>query len=380
MYNCSSVAIAIILAFLFPSSWPHPQCLDFQPPFQDRALSFCSEYADFGCCVPEDVAAIRERVESELAGLSSPELELCGDYLKNISCLVCSPYAAHLYETEGGGQPRAFPELCWSYCLEAYRSCRAPLLALLRLQPWEGGLVSATPLDEEELANDARAFCEYYIPEDSAYCYPQVLNGPDIDGFSTEQVGELGCLCGQPVASGLRNPLAAVHAGDGSGRLFIVEQIGVVRVLDGARNLLPQPFLDISSDVLTTSRKGDERGLLGLAFHPNYSVNGLFYVYYSTVLNNAHHSTVSEFRVNDSNVNIADASSERVLLTLEQPRSNHNGGQLLFHDGYLLVFLGDGGGGGDPYENGLDLYVSTILQFIVALFEQWHCFTAGALC
>ena len=345
---------SLVLALLFvSSSWAHPQCLDFQPPFEEREIFYCTEYADFGCCVTEKEPDIRDKVESELASFPEPERQLCGAYLKNISCLECSPYAAHIFETEGGGQSRAFPELCGSYCRESYRNCRAPLLALLNLRPWEDGLVSEQPQNEQELESDAETFCDFYIGEDSPYCYPQVLDGPNIEGFSTEQVGELGCLCGEPVASGLRNPLAAVHAGDGSGRLFIVEQIGVIHILDREGNLLPEPFLDIN--VLTTAREGDERGLLGLAFHPNHSQNGLFYVYYSSSVNAGHTSIVSEFQVNSTNANLSDTSYERVLLSLSQPFDNHNGGQLLFKDGYLLIFLGDGGLGGDPFGHALNL-------------------------
>ena len=344
---------AILLVLLLPPSLPHPQCLDFQPPFEESTLSYCTEYAAFGCCVSVDEADIRGKVDSVMAGLADSERQLCGEHLKNISCLTCSPYAAHIFETEGGGDPRAFPELCGSYCRDVYLSCRSALLALLDLRPWEDGLVSEQPQDLQELERDAETFCNRYIPEDSPYCYPRVLDGPEIDGFLTEQVGELGCLCGQPVASGLRNPVAAVHAGDGSGRLFIVEQIGVIHILDRERNLLPEPFLDI--DVLTTSRKGDERGLLGLAFHPNHSENGLFYIYYSISINNRHHSRVSEFRVNASNIDVWDPDSEHVLLSVSQPFSNHNGGQLLFKDGYLLVFFGDGGSARDPLGNGMNL-------------------------
>ena len=355
-----TVFVSLLLAtLLFPSS-PHPQCLDFQPPFQENSLSYCTEYSDFGCCVADGDEAARERVRGASANVSEAERQLCASYLKNISCVTCSPYVAHIYETEGGGEPQAFPELCGSYCVEAYRSCRAPLLEMLGLEPWEQGLVSREPENEEELARDAQAFCEHYILEDSPYCYPRVLDGPDIEGFSTEQVGELGCICGQPVATGLRNPLAAVHAGDGSGRLFIAEQIGVVRVLDRDNNLLPEPFLDIRSDVLTSSRKGDERGFLGMAFHPNHAENGLFYVYYSSRTDDSHHSIVSEFHVNEDDPNTANLTSQRVLLSLSQPRGNHNGGQLLFKDGYLLVFLGDGGGGGDPFQNALNLLVLTV--------------------
>ena len=289
-----------------------------------------------------------------LGKLSSDEEKLvCEEYIRNISCLSCSPYSAHIFDTEGGNAKREFPQLCNSYCVEAYTNCRLALMKLFNLFPWRDRLVKKHPKTQEQLENDARTLCDFYIPDDSPYCYPQVLDGPDLEGFSTEQVGELSCLCGQPVATGLRNPLAAVHAGDGSGRLFIVEQIGVIHVLDKERNLLPEPFLDI--DVLTSASKGDERGLLGLAFHPNHSQNGLFYVYYSTSIDRRHYSNVSEFRVNASNRDTWDPSSERVLLSLRQPFSNHNGGQLLFKDGYLLIFLGDGGSRADPFRHGLNL-------------------------
>ena len=133
------------------------------------------------------------------------------------------------------------------------------------------------PESDKGLTSEARVFCEHYFPADSPYCYPRVLDGPSLEGFSTEQVGKLGCIYGQPVASGLHNPLRAVHGGDRSG-LFVVEQIGA---LDRENNL-PQPFLDITPSILTSSNKGDGKGLLGLVFHPNHSANGLFYVYYST--------------------------------------------------------------------------------------------------
>ena len=350
------VLFLCVSSALLRASRGHPQCLNFQPPFADEGMSYCAEYKDFGCCTRRGDRLANTATTIALNKLtSSQDKQVCEDFLKNISCLTCSPYAAHIFDTEGRNMKREFPQLCRSHCVEVYTKCHLSLFRMFKLHPWRDGLVSKRPRDEEELASDARAFCEHYIPEDSAYCYPQVLNGPDIDGFSTEQVGELGCLCGQPVASGLRNPLAAVHAGDGSGRLFIVEQIGVVRVLDRARNLLPQPFLNITDRVLPISRTGDERGLLGLAFHPDYSSNGLFYVYYSTLISTRHHSRVSEFHVDASDPNQAVADSERVLFTVQQPFGNHNGGQLLFSDGYLLVFLGDGGAAGDPLGNGQNL-------------------------
>lgn len=146
-------------------------------------------------------------------------------------------------------------------------------------------------------------------------------------------------------AGGLERPVDIQPAGDGSGRLFIVEQPGRIRVLqDGA--LLPAPFLDI---VFEVGSSGNEQGLLGLVFHPQYAQNGRFFVNY-TDLNGD--TVIARFQVS-GDPNAADAASETRLLFVDQPRANHNGGALAFGpDGYLYIGLGDGGSQGDPNGNG----------------------------
>jgi glucose/arabinose dehydrogenase len=157
------------------------------------------------------------------------------------------------------------------------------------------------------------------------------------------------------VADGLTSPVTLVSAGDGSGRLFIVDQIGLIRVLSPDGTLLPAPFLDLRSRMVPLMAGFDERGLLGLAFHPDYASNGRFFVYYSAPLRPGapagydHTSTISEFRVSAANPNRADPASERILLQVDEPQFNHNAGTLLFGptDGYLYISLGDGGGADD---------------------------------
>jgi glucose/arabinose dehydrogenase len=145
------------------------------------------------------------------------------------------------------------------------------------------------------------------------------------------------------VASGLSQPVDIVHAGDNSGRLFIVLLGGQIRIYDGTQ-ILPTPFLNITS--LVTS--GGERGLLGMAFHPNYENNGYFYVNYTRTFNGKLETVIARYQVS-SDPNIANNASETILLIVEQDFSNHNGGQLHFGpDGYLYIGLGDGGGSGDP--------------------------------
>jgi|SRR5690554_3446170 len=168
----------------------------------------------------------------------------------------------------------------------------------------------------------------------------------------------------ESVASGFTRPLYVTHAGDGSGRLFVVEQGGIIWILqDGQR--LETPFLDVTDRVSPEARSGgySERGLLGLAFHPNYAENGVFFINY-TDLNGT--SITSRFTVSADDPNVADATSEQQLLVVEQPFANHNGGHLAFGpDGYLYVALGDGGSAGDPQNNAQNL--STLLGSILRL-------------
>ena len=148
-----------------------------------------------------------------------------------------------------------------------------------------------------------------------------------------------------PVATGLASPVFVTGARDGSRRLFIVEQAGTIRVMpdDGGPSSL---FLDIRSRV----RAGGEQGLLGLAFHPSYSTNRRFFVYYTRTADGA--IVIAEYAASSANPNVAD-TAERVLLMIPHPSfSNHNGGMLAFgSDGYLYIGVGDGGSGNDPFNN-----------------------------
>jgi glucose/arabinose dehydrogenase len=163
----------------------------------------------------------------------------------------------------------------------------------------------------------------------------------------------------EEVASGLRFPLYLTAPAGDTGRLFIVEKGGAIRIVkDGT--LLPTPFLDLTGRVST----GAEQGLLGLAFDPGYADNGRFVVHYTDVNGN---TVVSVFRVADGDPDHADPASETVVLTAEQPAVNHNGGQILFGpDGMLYVGLGDGGG--DAGESGQSLtdLLGAILRIDVA--------------
>jgi glucose/arabinose dehydrogenase len=160
------------------------------------------------------------------------------------------------------------------------------------------------------------------------------------------------------VASDLDQPVELVDPGDG--RLFLVEKPGLIRILQDGR-ILAAPFLDIRDRV---GSRGSEQGLLGLAFHPRYGENGLFFVDYTDTNGD---TAVARFRVS-SDPNRADPSSGRVLLHIDQPYPNHNGGEVAFGpDGYLYIGMGDGGSEGDPQGNGqrLDTLLGKLLRIDV---------------
>ncbi len=154
----------------------------------------------------------------------------------------------------------------------------------------------------------------------------------------------------EPVVSGLTRPVFVGHSGDGSGRLFIVEQAGRILIFNGSA-LLPQAFLDIQA--LVTS--GGERGLLGLAFHPQFAINRRFFVNYTRTQGTQLQTVVAEYQASTTDPNRANPTGQ-VLLSFDQPFSNHNGGFLGFGtDGYLYIATGDGGSAGDPQGNGQNL-------------------------
>ncbi len=160
----------------------------------------------------------------------------------------------------------------------------------------------------------------------------------------------------QLVEDGFVSPIGVVPIPDNSGRLIVIDQIGRLWVLDASGNKMPTPFIDLTSRMVTLSPGFDERGLLGVAFHPNYASNGRLFIYYNappraggptatTTWNNL--ARFSEFRIS-SNPNVVDMSSERVFLEIDDPQLNHNGGTLVFGpDGYLYISIGDGGAAND---------------------------------
>lgn len=161
----------------------------------------------------------------------------------------------------------------------------------------------------------------------------------------------------QLVADNFVSPIGVVASPDNTKRLFVIDQAGKIFIIDSNGTKLTTPFMDITSMMVTLNGGYDERGLLGLAFHPQFATNHRFFIYYqrppnaggptpSTNWNNL--SRISEFRTTAGNDNAADMTTERIILEMDDPQSNHNGGTIAFGpDGYLYIAIGDGGAAND---------------------------------
>ena len=160
-------------------------------------------------------------------------------------------------------------------------------------------------------------------------------------------------------------PIVVTHAGDGSNRVFVAEQEGIIKVFKNDQETEEATvFLDIEEHVVYRDDKNEE-GLLGFAFHPKFKQNGEFFVYYTSTEADLL-SKISRFRVSKDNPSVADPASEEVILRVPQPFWNHNGGTITFgSDGFLYIALGDGGSGNDPHGNGQNL--TTLLGSILRI-------------
>jgi glucose/arabinose dehydrogenase len=212
--------------------------------------------------------------------------------------------------------------------------------------------------------------------------------GPHDTATSTQRQA-LGPAVGlQFFADGCSAPVALVEPDDGSGRRFVVDQVGLIRIVTPAGELLEEPFLDLRPRMVSLNPAFDERGLLGLAFHPGFASNGRFFASYSAPLRPGgpegwhHTSHVSEFSISAIDPDRADHDSERLLVQVDQPQFNHNAGDIAFGpDGMLYIALGDGGGANDvglghtpDLGNGQDAtnLLGSILRIAVAAAEPYE--------
>lgn len=314
---------------------------------RDRKLSLdsgnevCHRFYPRVSCCPNRRAAFQILHRRDARTFSTNNTE-CSRLLEELRCARCSPNAQMLFHAPHGAaavptREPDLPALCHDYCREFYYTCRGHVPELFQA--------------------DVDEFCQYYSRRDGGLCFPDFQRGrrPDSNYLGDDKIEDLNrkhkhnCYCVQEVLSELRQPVAAVHCGDGSHRLFVLEKEGFVRILTHTMELLKEPFLDIHKLVQSGMKAGDERGLLSLAFHPNYRKNGKLYVSYTTnqerwaIGPHDHILRVVEYTVSRKNPNQVDTRTVRVLIEVAELHRKHLGGQLLFNpDGLLHIFLGDG--------------------------------------
>ncbi|XP_001367199.2 hedgehog-interacting protein isoform X1 [Monodelphis domestica] len=301
-------------------------------------------YPRLSCCSRIDSQSLLH-MESKIFSVTNNTE--CVKLLEEIRCAHCSPHSQNLFHSpervEASERELALPLLCEDYCKEFYYTCRGHIPGFLQ-----------TAADE---------FCFYYARKDGGLCFPDFprkqVRGPTSNYLDQmeeyDKVDEISrkhkhsCFCAQEIVSGLRQPVGALHCGDGSQRLFILEKEGYVKIFTPEGEILKEPFLDIHKLVQSGIKGGDERGLLSLAFHPNYKKNGKLYVSYTTnqerwaIGPHDHILRVVEYTVSRKNPQQVDVRTARVFLEVAELHRKHLGGQLLFGpDGFLYIFLGDG--------------------------------------
>ena len=319
MLRLSYLAFCVTLVVMFREIGSHPRCLTYNvaPSKLERGLYFCPSYdSEYGCCNDRRDWQISIRNKQIVKSFNLEKKSKCTKMLGEILCLECHPYAAHIFASEGNAKfdiTSATPGLCTDFCQEFFQECSD----VVQNYFWKTGKwipknnASYALKGSSDISKDD--FCRSIALPDIDYCYPSVQKvDKSILGSRDTQKTNNARICAELVASSLRNPLAAMHAGDGSNRLFVAEQLGEVHVFVNATRPFKEPFLDIKDKVLTTANYGDERGFLSLAFHPNYSTNGRVFVYYSAVSDGGvnatkskweHTTVLSEFRVSAENPN-----------------------------------------------------------------------------
>ena len=330
----------------------HPICIDSTFPFVRNGASFskCSQYNGAPTCISPDQESNRVK-EPQYPNQGANVPATCRQYFRNIACTIADQWSGHLFRAEGPGESLPVPKLCPQYCEALYDECSTVQMSH---SPFVKGSTSATTI-AAKFASKSQ-FCEQFAEE--LYCFsgqpytvppPQAFN-PSLD------------LCTERVISGGEPKVNMVPVPGYSDLMAIGDLEGRVQIYVVNNAASGQAFTVHSQllDILSKVRYGGEQGLLGLAMHKKIFDNGRFYVSFTcraagnTNCQNGD-SIVEEYRVlnpKDRSALQAAPSTRRRIIRVDQPFSNHNGGQVIFspnpNDPHMYFMLGDGGSGGDP--------------------------------
>lgn len=274
--------VVFLILTIFALSESHPQCLDFRPPYNPtRPLKFCERFSNYSCCNERQDKGLEYNYKYIAQTLQQKTFnksidKKCLDIVKDLMCLECHPYAAHVFDAERFSSKQSvfnkrrltFPGLCRNYCLNIFEQCKDIFLQMATTDKFYK-FVNSTNSTE---------FCSWAKISDENYCYPNAHTEKESNPKETYR----NKLCVEPFTRRyFANALVAVHSNDKTHRLFVGEQRGLVYVILPNRTTLEKPFLNITDKVVNSGNPWDERGFLGLVFHPQYKTNGRFFIYYS---------------------------------------------------------------------------------------------------
>lgn len=307
------------------------QCLDLLPPFVPTSpLQFCHKTSGYGCCTSEDDSELRNKffqIRNRVPRDQRPIRYNCLADMKGLLCARCSPDSADIFDGAidqyaKSSIARVFPGLCTDYCVEFYIRCADLVEHYLAVMGEPSNSSEVDKLNSLASGTEMPAFCEAVsLPaEQSESCYPGVN--------TTIEPLHADCVCLLPHDAIFQTPVALTNADDGSNRLFVVQQIGVVSIMHTDGTLYTQNFfLDIRDIFLENGDEFSQLGLLGLTFHPKFTdTRKLYVIYAANSSSSAMYVTVEEFRVSDVDPNIVDRSTSRVILRFRIETTKHAGG------------------------------------------------------
>ena len=316
-----------------------PQCLDGGLPFDaGTELDFCTEFSHYGCCREYQDSKLSQGYGDLEKHILAESWETCSGYFKNFLCQSCSPYASHLFGYKSNEfqqsfiNHRLFPGLCPNYCKKFVQECGQVILFyadyMVKKDP---ELAGDAMVLKYAFQNSTEAFCNIASLADSRYCVQETLEEKisDAEALTPDR-----CLCAQKMGDkDLKDVLIMTHANDDSNRMFVVEETGVGHIMYPNGEFHPEPFFDIRNRAAQfVGKGGKEPSALGMAFHPKFKDNGLFYLYFTKSINKANGkrmNSLGEFKVLDSDQNKTDPGYFRLILDVYQQSYDNPGGQVV---------------------------------------------------
>lgn len=321
------------------------QCLDSIPPFVPASpLLFCTESSKYGCCTVDDDKRLAQMYNSIRQTILQDDGRLNDDCLQNFKsflCARCSPLSAEMFQGSitRFGAP-LIPGLCNDFCESFFRNCANIIdfyMAVLTIYKTVT-LEKTRKLNSLTKWSDSKRFCEAVsLPTDkNQYCLPNVDSTfGESTRFTSDKVNAVQCVCFEPYNVDLTNPVAVTHGTDGTDRLFIAEQNGIVKVIFSNGTMFSDRFLNIQNKVYHGEDGFSHLGLLGIALHPNFRKNNKLYVFYTQRKNSSSlYVRVEEYRASVEHSSWVDPTSSRLIFEFKKETNTKAGGPV---SGILVV-------------------------------------------